>query len=400
MPARLTERVVRLKPSATFALDTAAKEKQRVGHPVISFALGEPDFPTPAHICDAARDALAQGKTRYTAAAGIPELREAVAETLSADVGATYKPNQVVISCGGKHALMDTWECILEAGDEVVIISPYWVSYADQVELCDAVPKIVRTSADTGFQPDLDQVRALASKKTAAILINSPSNPTGAVLAPEIIEGLAQIAIDVDAFIVTDEIYRHILFDGRKHFSASMISDEVRDRTIIIDGASKTYAMTGWRLGWMVAPEAVAKAAGSLQGQQTSNAASLSQYAALAALRGSQDCVEEMRAEFERRRNFIIPALAEVPDVKIGMPGGAFYAFPEISAYLDGRFTYRGEPVEHDMQLAMYLLEEALISVVPGSAFGADGYLRFSFATSLDQIAEGVRRFGEALAAG
>jgi aspartate aminotransferase len=158
--------------------------------------------------------------------------------------------------------------------------------------------------------------------------------------------------------------------------------------------------MTGWRLGWMVAPEAVAKAAGSLQGQQTSNAASLSQYAALAALRGSQDCVEEMRAEFERRRNFIIPALAEVPDVKIGMPGGAFYAFPEISAYLDGRFTYRGEPVEHDMQLAMYLLEEALISVVPGSAFGADGYLRFSFATSLDQIAEGVRRFGEALAAG
>lgn len=397
MPRHISARIKRLRPSATFKLDTAAKELQRQGADVISFALGEPDFPTPKHICEAAAQAIAAGKTKYTPAAGIPELREAIAAKISRELGKDYKPSQVVVSNGGKHALMNVWQCILEPGDEVIIISPYWVSYADQVELCDAVPKVIPTTADTNFQPDLDDVRAALSPRTAAILINSPSNPTGAVLERAIIEGLAGMALEVDAWIVSDEIYRHILFDGRTHFSAAMVSEEVRERTIICDGVSKTYSMTGWRIGWLVAPEEVAKAAGNLQGQETSNPNSIAQWAALAALQGAQDCVEEMRAEFERRRDYIIGALTEIEGVKISKPGGAFYAFPDVSSFLQGQLVYEGQPIRDDLTLCEYLLREAHISVVPGSAFGADGYVRFSFATSLERIQEGIRRFREAL---
>jgi len=397
MPRRISARICRLRPSATFKLDTAAKELQRQGVDVISFALGEPDFPTPKHICDAAAEAMAAGKTKYTPAAGIPELREAVAAKLSMDLGHEYKPSQVVISNGGKHALMNVWQCILDPGDEVVIISPYWVSYADQVELCNAVPKVIPTTADTDFQPDPDDVRAALSARTAAILINSPSNPTGAVLDRGVIEAMAQMALEVDAWIVSDEIYRHILFDGRSHFSAALVSDEVRARTIICDGVSKTYSMTGWRIGWLVAPEEVAKAAGNLQGQETSNPNSIAQWAALAALQGPQDCVEQMRAEFERRRDYIIKALEEIEGIKISRPGGAFYAFPEVSSFLDGRLKHNGEPIRDDLTFCEYLLTAARISVVPGSAFGADGYVRFSFATSLERIQEGLSRFRAAL---
>jgi len=397
MPTRLSQRVQQLQPSATVRLGTLAKQMQAQGLDVISFALGEPDFATPEHICEAARQALAEGKTKYTPAAGIPELREAIAAGVNRDYAADVSADQVVVSNGGKHALMNAWQCILEPGDEVIILAPYWVSYPAQVELCSAVPRVALSSAAGNFQPDLDEVRSLVSDKTAALLINSPSNPSGAVLDPDIIRGLAEIAVEADCWIVTDEIYRHLLYDGREHFSPFMLGDEVRERTILVDGASKSYSMTGWRMGWLVAPEPIAKAAGRLQGQETSGANSIAQWATLAALTGPQDCVAQMREEFQQRRDYIVPALAEIEGVNISNPGGAFYAFPDISAFLDGRLQHKGEPIEDDVALTTYLLEEALISTVPGSAFGLPGYIRLSFATSMDRIQEGVRRLRQAL---
>jgi len=378
-------------------LGAKAKEMQDQGLDVISFALGEPDFPTPEHICEAARQALAAGKTKYTPSAGIPELRLAIADTVAADYGIPCTGDQAVVGNGGKHALMNAWQCILEPADEVLILAPYWVSYPAQIGLCGAVPVVVNTYTENDFQPDLDEVRSLVSDRTAALLINSPSNPSGAVLERSLIEGLAEIAVEADCWIVTDEIYRHILFDGRTHFSPAMVSDEVRERTIILDGASKAYAMTGWRMGWMVAPVEVAKAATRLQGQETSGPNSIAQWAALAGLRGPQDCVAEMRAEFERRRDYIVPALAAIEGVKIGNPGGAFYAFPDVSAHLDGHLSHKGVPITDDKAFTTYLLEDALISTVPGSEFGLPGYIRLSFATSMDKIEEGVARLRRAL---
>lgn len=397
MPTRLSARVLGLKGSATVQLGAKAKEMQAQGLDVISFALGEPDFATPEHICEAARQALAAGKTKYTPTGGIPELRQAVADTVAADYGIACVPDQVVVSNGGKHALMNTWQCILEPGDEVIVLAPYWVSYPAQIGLCSAVPVVVNTYTERDFQPDLEEVRSLVSERTAALLINSPSNPSGAVLERSLIEGLAEIAVEADCWIVTDEIYRHILFDGRSHFSPAMVSEEVRERTIILDGASKAYSMTGWRMGWMVAPVEVAKAATRLQGQETSGPNSIAQWAALAGLRGPQDCVREMRAEFERRRDYIVPALAAIEGVRIGNPGGAFYAFPDVSAHLDGHLSHQGAAITDDEALTTYLLEDALISTVPGSEFGLPGYLRLSFATSMDNIQEGVARLRKAL---
>ncbi|MGD9518507.1 MAG: pyridoxal phosphate-dependent aminotransferase [Armatimonadota bacterium] len=400
MPARLSGRAKDLKSSATVRLENLAKEMQRQGLDVLSFALGEPDFSTPPHICEAACKAIAEGKTTYTPAAGIPELREAIARTVERDYGYSCAPEQVVVSNGGKHALMNVWESILEPGDEVIIFAPYWVTYPAQIGLCGAKPRVVRTTIDNDFQPDLDEVRALVSERTAAILINSPSNPSGAVLERSIIEGLAEIAAEADCWIVSDEIYRHILFDGRQHFSPTMVGDEVRERVLLVDGASKAYSMTGWRIGWTVTPLEVAKAINRLQSQQASNPSSISQWAALAGLEGPQDCVRKMCAEFERRRDYIIPALADIPGVKIGKPAGAFYAFPEVSAHLDGHIVHKGKAVTNDDQLTTYLLEDALISTVPGSEFGLDGYIRLSFATSMDKIQEGVRRLRRGLVGG
>jgi aspartate aminotransferase len=378
-------------------LGSLAKEMQARGLDVISFALGEPDFPTPAHICEAACRAIAEGKTTYTPPAGIPQLRAAVAENVSRAYHFHCTPEQVVVSNGGKHALMNAWEAILEPGDEVIVFAPYWVSYVAQIELCGGVPKIVVTTAEDNFQPDPEQVRNAVSPRTAAILINSPSNPTGQVIERSLIHEIAQIALEADFWIVTDEIYRYLLFDGREHFSPAMISDEVRQKTILVDGASKAYSMTGWRIGWTVTPLEVARAIERLQGQQTSNPNSIAQWAALAALEGPQDCVRQMCQEFQNRRDYIIPALADIPGLKVTQPAGAFYAFPQVSQYLNGQLRHKNQPITSDEELTTYLLEEALISTVPGSEFGLDGYIRLSFATSMSHIEEGIRRLRHAL---
>ncbi len=392
---KISQRALAIAPSPTIAMSSRAKAMRAQGQDVISFDVGEPDFPTPENICRAACDAIAAGHTKYTPAAGLPKLKEAIVQATARDVGLQYDPAQVVVSNGGKHALMNIWESIVDPGDEVIVFAPYWVSYPAQIELCGGRAVVIPTRGEDDFQPDLDQVRTALSDRTIALLINSPSNPAGAIFTEATMRGLAEIAVEGDLLIISDEIYKHILFDGRKHLSTAQLGEEVKSRTILADGVAKTYAMTGWRIGWLIAPKEIAKRAGDIQSQETSNPNTPAQYAAIEALLGPQDSVATMRAEFERRRDYLVPALCEMAGIKCNKPGGAFYVFPDISAHV-GR-TLNGTPIPTDLALAEYLLEKALISAVPGSAFGSDGYIRFSFATSMELLQEGMRRLREAL---
>jgi len=390
----LSQRAHNIKPSATIAMATKAKELKAAGKDVLSFAVGEPDFPTPENICEAACKAIADGKTKYTPASGIPELKAAICQKTLADLGVEYQPTQVCVSNGGKHALMNIWEALVNPGDEVLVFAPYWVSYPSQIELCGGTAKIIMTTGANDFQPDLDEVAAAVTDRTVGILINSPSNPSGAVLSEQSIRGLCQIAIENDLLVISDEIYKHLLFDGRKHFSPLHV-DGMFERTIIADGVAKTYSMTGWRIGWLLGSPELVKACSDIQSQETSNPCAISQWAALEALTGPQESVELMRAEFQKRRDMIVPALQAMEGVECPTPGGAFYVFPDISAHLGREIA--GRKIETDEDLAMCLLEEFLVSLVPGSAFGAPGYIRLSFACSMEEIEKGLERIREAL---
>lgn len=384
-----------MQPSPTIGMATRAKQMAREGLDVISFAVGEPDFPTPQHICEAAHQALDAGHTKYTAASGLPELKEAVVERLRAELDLSYQPEQVCISNGGKHALMNTWQTLLDPGDEVIIFAPYWVSYPAQIELCGGRPVIVMTEADRGFQPDLDAVRDAVTAETIAILINSPSNPAGACFERQTLEGLAAICAEYDLTIISDEIYKNLIFDGREHLSIATLDEATKQRTILVDGVAKSYAMTGWRIGWLIGPQQFAAKAGNIQSQQTSCPCSISQYAAQAALTGPQGCIDNMRQQFEQRRDFFVSALRQIEGLQCNMPAGAFYAFPDVSAHLGQKLG--GTKIRNSLELAEYLLEESLISTVPGSAFGAEGYLRLSFACSVEDLKRGIKRLRLAL---
>ena len=392
---KISQRAQHITPSPTIGMATRAKQMQREGIDVISFAVGEPDFPTPDHICEAARQAMADGHTKYTPASGIPELKQAIVQSMQQEFELTYEPGQVCTCNGGKHALMNIWQALLDPGDEVIIFAPYWVSYAEQIKIVGGRPAVVMTEATGDFQPDLDEVRAAVSDRTVAILINSPSNPTGAVFTRPTIEGLAQIALEHNLIIISDEIYKNLIYEGRRHFSPAMLSDEVKQATLIVDGVSKTYSMTGWRIGWLIGPEEFVSKVSSIQSHQTSNPNSIAQYAALAALTGPQDCVAQMREQFQRRRDYLVPALQQIAGIQCTKPPGAFYVFPQVTAYLGTELA--GQRIDNSLQLAEYLLTEAHISTVPGSAFGAEGYLRLSFACSLSDLQEGVSRLQQAL---
>jgi len=393
---QVSDLVAGIAPSPTIAGAAKAREMRAAGKDVLSFAIGEPDFGTPENIIEAARRAMAEQKTKYTPAGGIPELKKAICAAQERDLGLEYGPNQVVVSNGGKHALMNIWRTLLNPGDEVLMFAPYWVSYPEQIRLTGATSKAILTSGGNDFQPDLDEVAAAITPRTKALLINSPSNPSGAVFNRATIAALGELACQHDLTIVSDEIYKHILYDGRTHESTSKLSEELKERTIIADGVAKTYAMTGWRIGWLIAPPAFAKAADNLQSQETSNPNSIAQWASIEALMGPQDSVAEMRAAFAQRRDYLVPALNEIPGVKCANPGGAFYVFPDISPHL-GR-TLGGREIKTSVDMELYLIEEALIATVAGGPFGTEGYIRLSFATGMDEIKEGVRRLAEALA--
>ncbi|MCD6361121.1 MAG: pyridoxal phosphate-dependent aminotransferase [Armatimonadetes bacterium] len=393
---KIAARMSRISPSATMAMKVRADELKAQGKDVLSFAVGEPDFPTPDNVLRAAEQAMAAGATKYTAASGTTELKQAICDATVRDIGVQYEPANVIVSCGAKHSLLNIFQTLVDPGDEVVVIAPYWVTYPDQIRYSEGEPVVITTSGENDFQPDLDQVRDAVTDRTVAMVINSPCNPSGAVYRPEIIEGLADIAVEKQIALISDEIYKHIIFDGVRHVSPASLSEDARARTLIVDGVAKTYAMTGWRIGWFIGDPDVVKAAGRFQGQATSNPNSIAQEATIEALTGPQESVEEMRAEFERRRDYVIERLSAMPGVKCSRPTGAFYAFPDVSEHYTRGLG--GGKVTDSSTMCEYLLDEALISMVPGAAFGADDYIRLSFACSMEQLEDGLNRLEKALA--
>jgi aspartate aminotransferase len=397
MPA-LSRRAAQCAPSPTLAITAKANQMKADGLDVLAFGAGEPDFDTPQHVKDAAIDALARGYTKYTPSAGIPALKKAICAKLERDNGLTYAPNEVIVSCGGKHSLYNIFQVLVDDGDEVVVPAPYWVSYPEQVKLAGGVPVIVPTTDAEGFAPSIDQLRAAVTDRTKVVVLNSPSNPTGAMWPRATIEALAELAVERGFTIVSDEIYEKIVYPGNEFFSVASLSPEVKARTLVCNGMSKAYSMTGWRLGYVAGDPKIVAAMGRIQDQVTSNPTSIAQYAGVAALDGPQDFLNDWVAEFDRRRQVIVAGLDAIDGIRCRMPDGAFYVFPNVEGLI-GRTTPQGKPIASGDDFTDYLLETAQVAVVPGSGFGAPGYVRLSYATSMQTIERGIARIAEAVAA-
>jgi len=385
-----------VKPSATVAVAQRARELKAQGIDVLSFSVGEPDFDTPAHIGEAAKAAVDAGATRYTESRGLLDLRKAICEaSAKRRAGVTYQPSEVVVSVGAKHTLFNLALALYDEGDEILIPAPYWVSYPEQALIAGANPVIVPTSEEQGFRMTPEALRAAITPKTKALILCSPSNPTGAAYTAEQLRALADVAAEHRFWIIVDEIYGALVYGGFAQKSIVEVAPELKDRIIIVDGVSKTFAMTGWRIGWMLAPEYVSKACDMIQGQATTNPTSIAQFAAIAALRGPWAPMEEMRQVFEERRGLIVDGLNAIDGISCRLPEGAFYAFVNVQALIGKRAG--GKELETDLDLAGYLLESARCAVVPGTAFGAPGYLRISYAASNEMIREGLQRIGDAV---
>ncbi len=392
---KLARRVGRIQPSPTLAMAARAKALAAQGIDVIDFGVGEPDFDTPDTIKDAAIAAIRAGFTKYTPPSGTEELKQAIVARLAADRGLQYKTNEIVVSCGAKHTLYNLAQALFEEGDEVIIPAPYWVSYPDQALLNDATPVFVTTTAAEGFILDPKRLEAAITPRTKALILNSPSNPTGAGYTRAQLEALAEVVLRRGLIVISDEIYGEIVYDGFRHVSIASLSPEIKARTIVVDGVSKTYAMTGWRIGYAAGPAAVMAAVATMQSQSTSNPASISQKAAVAALTGPRASVDRMVAEFAGRRNEMVQRLSAIPGVTCFRPQGAFYAFPHVAAYYGKRAD--STTITDSNALATYLLDEARIAAVAGAGFGADGHVRLSYATSMEKIQAGLDRMKTAL---
>jgi aspartate aminotransferase len=397
-PIKLASRLDPIKPSITLAVTAKAARLKADGIDVVSFGAGEPDFDTPAHIKDAVRAALDKGGIgKYTEVGGILPLRRAIAAELAGVHRMVIEPEQVLVSNGAKHSLYNLFMALIDPGDEVLIPAPYWVSYPDMVMLAGGRPVILETRAADDFAVTAEQVAAACSPRTRAIVLNNPSNPTGAVYTRAQIEALAQVAVERDLLVISDDIYRQLVYGDAEYVSIAAVSPEVAARTILVDGVSKTYAMTGWRIGYTAGPLPVIKAMAKIQGQSTSNPTHASQIAALAALTGPQECVGEMRQAFDERRLEMVRLLRAIPNVLCREPKGAFYAFPDLSAYV-GKQSPEGSILDNDVQLCDWLVEIGKVAVVPGSGFGAPGFVRLSYATSMANIKDGLERLANALA--
>jgi len=393
----VSRRVAAIEESATLAVDAKAKALKAAGEDVISFGAGEPDFPTPAHIVAAAVEAASQPRNhRYTPAAGLPELREAVAAKTAADSGWDVKAAQVLITNGAKHAVYNTFATLLDPGDEVLVLAPYWVTYPESIRLAGGVAVVVPTDESTGFRATVEALEAALTDRTKVLLFVSPSNPTGAVYPAAEVEAMGRWAAERGLWVVTDEIYEKLVYGDRTFSSIPGLVPEIRDRCVIVNGVAKSYAMTGWRVGWMVGPADVIKAAANLQSHATSNVANVSQRAALAAVTGDQGPVATMREAFDRRRRTMHELLGAIPGVVCLEPEGAFYAFPSFAAVLGTEIG--GRRPATTLELADVALDEAKVAIVPGEAFGAPGYARLSYALGDDQLEEGVTRLAKLIA--
>ncbi len=391
---RISARAAGVTPSATLTIDAKAKALQAAGERVIVFGAGEPDFPTPAHVVEAAVAACSDPRAHhYTPTPGLPELREAIAQKTRRDSGYAVTAQQVIVTNGGKQAVANTFTVLCDPGDEVLICAPYWTTYPESVALAGGVPVFVLAGADQGFKVTVEQLEAASTPRTKVLLFVSPSNPTGAVYPKEEIEEIGRWAAARGLWVVTDEIYEHLVYDGAVHHSMPVLVPEIADHCIVVNGVAKTYAMTGWRVGWMIGPVDAVAAASNVQSHETSNVANVSQFAALAAVSGDLEAVADMRRTFDRRRRTMVEMLRDIPGVACEEPMGAFYAFPNVEALLGHEIGGRRPATSEE--LAETCIDVAKVALVPGEAFGAPGYLRLSYAVADEPMKEGIRRLAE-----
>jgi len=391
----IAKRAQAIKPSPTLATAAKAKAMKAQGIDVVDFGVGEPDFDTPDNVKQAGIKAIQSGFTKYTPAGGTDELKEAVIEKFKKDNSLVYDKSQIIISCGAKHSLYNIAEALFDPGDEVIIPAPYWVSYPDQVLLNDATPVIVETTEEEGFKLTARKLEKTITKKTKALVLNSPSNPTGLAYDKKTLEEIALVAVKNNIYVISDEIYEKLIYDGFQHISIASLTPEIKSLTIVVNGVSKSHAMTGWRIGYAAGPKDVITAMSNIQSQSTSNPASISQKAAVEALRGPQGFIQTMNVEFDKRRKYMVDRLNRLKGVSCLMPVGAFYAFPKISSLFGRRIN--GNVIKNSSDLAVYLLDEAKVALVSGDAFGADQYIRLSYATSMENIKKGIERIEEAV---
>jgi len=389
----LTKRAKSISPSPTLAITAKAKAMQAEGIDIIGFGAGEPDFDTPEHIKQAAIKALSEGFTKYTPTAGIPPLKKAICDRFKQDSGLEYDPSQVIVSCGAKHSIYNIVQVLCEAGDEVIIPAPYWVSYPEMVRVAEATPVFIDTAEKDNFKITPAQLQKAITKKTKLLILNSPSNPTGQVYSKKELEAIAKMAVDKNIWVISDEIYDKLVYGGVENVSIASLNPQIKAKTLVVNGVSKSYSMTGWRIGYVAGDKEIIGAMSNLQDHSTSNPVSISQKAALAALTGPQDAVKTMAAEFEKRRNYMVDRLNAMPGISCLLPPGAFYAFPNVSK-LFGK-SYNGKQIKGSMGLTELLLTGAKVAVLPGSPFGADNYLRLSYATSMKNITGGMDRIEE-----
>jgi aspartate aminotransferase len=393
---KLAKRTQAIKPSPTLAMNAKATALKAAGEDITNFGVGEPDFDTPDNIKEAAIQALREGFTKYTAAGGIDTLKSAIIDKFKKDNNLSYEKNEILVSCGAKHSLYNIAEALFDPGDEVIIPAPYWVTYPDQVLLNDATPVIVETTEENSFMVDADALREKLTARTKALILNSPSNPTGLAYDRATLEGIAALAIEHDFYVISDEIYEKLVYDGFKHISIASLGQEIKERTVVVNGLSKSHSMTGWRIGFTGGPADITKAMTNIQSQSTSNATSFAQKASVEALNGPQDFIATMVKEFDIRRKYMIDRLNNIDGVTCKTPVGAFYAFPNISSCFGKKSGDR--KIDNSLDLSTYLLEEAKVALVPGSAFGDDKYIRLSYATSMENIKKGLDRIEAALA--
>ncbi|MBE3094694.1 MAG: pyridoxal phosphate-dependent aminotransferase [Actinobacteria bacterium] len=388
----ISNRVKSINPSQTLAMTAQALKMKREGKKVISFAAGEPDFDTPKNIKEEAIAAIKQGFTHYTVNSGIIELKEAVIGKLKKDNKVEYKPAEIIISNGAKQCLFNALLTVCNPEDEVLLPTPCWVSYTEQIKFAQAVPIFINTYQEDAFKLSAAQVEEKISSKTKLLILNSPNNPTGAVYEVEELKKIAQLLVKYDIYCISDEIYEKLIYDEAEHFTIASLSNEVKAKTIIINGVSKSYAMTGWRIGYAAGPEDIISGMGKIQEHSTSNPNSIAQKASVEALNGRQETIEEMRREFDERRKYMVEKLNQIKGISCLKPSGAFYAFPNVSKILEKGVKYNGKKIINSFDLADFILKEAEVALIPGSAFEAEGYLRLSYATSMEDIQEGLDR--------
>lgn len=393
MQQRLSARISKVSPSLTLAITAKAKAMKAAGEDVVSFGVGEPDFPTPAHIVEAAKRALDDGQTKYTPSSGLPALKKAICKKLQEENGLSYEPSQIIVSNGAKHSVFNVCYALLNEGDEAIIPAPYWLTYPEAVKLCGGVPVTVETSAENGFKMTAAQLEKAITPKTKLLIFNSPCNPTGAVYTKEEIVSIAEVCVKHGVFVLSDEIYEKLLYNGAKHFSFAAVSKEAKDLTVTVNGVSKTYAMTGFRVGYLAAPKDIAAAIDSFQSHATSNACTTSQYATIEALSSSEEEVKNMVDIYARRREKLLALISGVRGADCVVPEGAFYVMMRVSSLYNK--AWKGKKIEGSVDFAAALLEEEKVAVIPGACFGADEYVRLSYSLSEEDIQKGMERIAD-----